>query len=187
MDRISINLLPPSLKENKQLNRKKKLVNQVSIGFLGILILITISLIVATVFQNNSFKKEFQMVDSLQKKINDLKESEAAVIILKKRLATISQLNQKQYPQPSSYLLVASLLPPDVFIQSFNIDKSNIVSVQGNAVSAADMQKFFDNLSDPTANEGKVTKTTISNLSRGPTPRLIFDLSITTNFGAIKK
>ncbi len=188
MDRISINLLPPQLKENKQFESKKKLIYRISIAFLLVLILLTAGLIVMTVIQKSQLQKEVAKTASLTGKIDSLRENEAAVMILKNRLNTITQISGKQYSQTDSFILVTSLLPPNVNMQSFTVDQRNSVSLQGNAETASDLQKFFDNLSDPTVNEGKITKTTISSLNRGPSSRMVFDLEISTNFsGVIKK
>lgn len=190
MDRISINLLPPSLKENKLLTRKKKLINRICISILGILVFITISLIGTSVYQNTLMASETEKLTALTNALNAIKEKEAAVVILKKRLATISQIQKKQFPQTDSFLLITSLLPTGTQMQSFSADQSNIVSLAGIADDAETAQMLFDNLTDPVVMDGKVGKTTISNLNRGSAPRMIFDLQIATNLStgsAIKK
>lgn len=180
MDRISINLLPLDLKENKQLLHKKKLVNTISIGFLSLLIALSTALIVISVIQKKQLDSESDSLNKVEATLNSFKEKEAAVIILKKRLAVVSEIINQKYPQTDSFLLINSLLPPETNMQTFSIKQENIVNLQGISDNASSLQQFFDNLTDPKINEGKVTKTVISNLNRGSNPKLGFDLEITT-------
>lgn len=180
MDRISINLLPLNLKENKHLLYKKKLVSAASIGFLGLLVVFSIVLIALSVIQNRQLESETASLAKAQLTLSSFKEKEAAVIILKKRLDSISQIMKQKYPQTDSFLLIDSLLPPETTIQSFRVDQTNIVNLQGSSETASSLQQFFDNLTDPKINEGKVIKTVISNLNRGSSPKLGFDLAIST-------
>ena len=83
-------------------------------------------------------------------------------------------------PQTDSFLIITGLMPENLEVQTINIDQPNIVNIQGFAPNAETMQKFLDNLTDPTINEGKIAKTAISNLNRGSAPRLGFDLAVTT-------
>ena len=183
MDRISINLLPPALKENKQLTRRKRLINLASIGLLGFLIFVTTCLIITSVIENTKLNQENTTLTALNNNLNSLKEKEVALIILKKRINSISQIIDKQYPPTASFSLITSLLSSGIEMQSFDVDQTSKVTLHGTSVDAASLQQFFDNLTDPKINDGKVTKTVIANLSRGASPQLIFDLEITTNAG----
>jgi Tfp pilus assembly protein PilN len=180
MDRISINLLPLDLKENKKNLKQKRLINTISIGILTSLVIVSGVLVVLSILQNNQLNSEKNQLTNLENTVSSLKEKEAAVIILKKRISDISQIRNQKYPQADSFKLTTSLLPENVSIQSFNSEKANMVTVQGLSNDAASLQKFFDNLTDPKINEGKITKTVITNLNRGSSPQLGFDLEINT-------
>ena len=180
MDRISINLLPSDLKENSQIKKKKKLINLISIFFLSGLIVLTLGLIIFSVLQNKKLTEEKLAVKNLENSLTNLKETEAAVVILKKRLSIISSIMNQPSPQTDSFLIITGLMPENLEVQTINIDQPNIVNIQGFAPNAETMQKFLDNLTDPTINEGKIAKTAISNLNRGTAPRLGFDLAVTT-------
>lgn len=181
MDRISINLLPPQLKENKLFERKKKLINRLCVGFLSLLVVTSTVLIIFSVMQNNDLNSENEKLALVENNLNSLNEKEATVIILKKRLADITKIQNKKYPQTESFILISSLLPEETSMQSFSVDVGNKITLNGIAENAAAMQKFFDNLTDPAVNEGKIVKTNITNLNRGFSPRLIFELEISTN------
>jgi Tfp pilus assembly protein PilN len=187
MDRISINLLPIDLKENKKLLYKKKLINLISTGILLALILITGTLVILALIQNRQLNSSQNQIGQLENSISSLKEKEASVVILKKRLNSVTQILNKKYPQTDAYLLVSSLLPNNVAFQSFVSEQANNVTIQGKAADAASLQTFFDNLTDPKINEGKVTKTVISNLNRGSSPELNFDLEISVKTEGEKK
>lgn len=180
MDRISINLLPLDLKENKKNVKQKRLINTISVGILASLVVVTGVLVVLSVIQNRQLTSEKNELTSLENTISSLKEKEAAVFILKKRIADVSQIKNQKFPQADSFKLTTSLLPENVLIQSFNSERANLVTVQGLSNDAASLQKFFDNLTDPKVNEGKIIKTVITNLNRGSTPQLGFDLEIST-------
>lgn len=182
MDRISINLLPLGLKENKQLLKRRRLINSLSIGFLGVLVVISMVLVVFSVIQNRQIDSENQALSKTEAVLSSFREKEAALNILKKRLSSVSQIQNQKYFQTDSFLLVNSLLPEGTQMQSFSADQLNAITLQGFSESAQSLQQFFDNLTDPKVNEGKVVKTVISNLNRGSTPRLGFDLEITTKF-----
>lgn len=187
MDRISINLLPIDLKDNKKNLKKKRLLNTLSISLLGVLIIITGILVVLSLIQNKQLNSEKEALSSMGNTITSLKQKEAAVVILKKRLANVSEIMNEKYPQTDSFLLVTSLIPEDVYMQTFSTNQKNSVALQGTSNDASSLQKFFDNLTDPKINEGKIIKTVISNLNRGSTPKLGFDLEITTKLGATAK
>lgn len=180
MDRISLNLLPLDLKENKLFEQKKRLINRLSVLLLSTLVVITLGLVVVSVFQKNQIDAESNKLASYERTLGSLAEREAALLLLKQRLASIVQIQNLKYPQTDSFLLISALIPEKTTIQAFSVDQANKITLSGYSENAASLQLFFDNLTNPQMNEGKITKTTIVNLNRGNAPRMLFELDITT-------
>jgi Tfp pilus assembly protein PilN len=137
-------------------------------------------LMAVSITQNALYQRENRALDNLKTQVGTYKEQEAIAFLLKSRMAGITQLTAKQYPQTAAFNLLTALTPDEVKIFAFKVDRTDKVNIQGETASTAALDTYFNNLVDPKATEGKIPKVTLSSLSKGNTGLLRFDLNVLT-------
>lgn len=183
MDKLKINLIPPEIKEQAKKEAKRSLLIKISIGLLGILILVTAGILSVIIFQSAVLKALNADLESERTKIASLKDNEAVVSFLKNRISTINQYATGHYEQGEVYDLINKLVPSDVSVSSLKIDKTKIVELQGNTFSTTSLDTFFKNLIDPKVNEGRIASVSVESLSKTQKSNVGFNLSINMTGG----
>lgn len=185
MDKLKINLIPPEIKEKAKKEAKRTLLVRISVGLLGVLILITVGILVIIIIQNATLQSLNAELEQDKSEIGSLKESEAVVFFLKNRIDTINRFSNTSYKQGETYDLISNLIPEGIELSYLQIDKTESVGMQGETNTTSALNIFFTNLMDPSKNEGKIAKVSVESLSRSQDGRLIFDLKITMSAKAI--
>lgn len=185
MDKIKLNLLPPEIKELAKKHAKQSLVNKISIGLLGFLILVTSSILAGVIFQGVSLNSLNTQIEKEKARIGREKDTEAVVRLLKNRIDTINEFSGKKYKQREVFDLITGLFPQGVNLNSLQINKTPRVVLQGETGSTIALQDFFDNLTNPKNNEGKITAVVVENMNRNLQGRINFELSISLAEGSI--
>lgn len=166
MDKLKINLIPPEIKEKKKRDAKRSVINRISIGLLGVLIIVTSVILGIIVIQGATLQNLNDQIESEKNKITSLKDKEAVAYFLKNRLGTISKFSDNNYKQGDYYDLMTSLLPEGVNLLALQIDKTDKISLNGETLSTEAFGKYLTNLTNPSTNEGLVDYVTIESLSR---------------------
>lgn len=177
-DKIRINLLPPEIKEQSKKKAKQSLVNRISIGLLGLLIIITAGILVMTVMQSLEVNSLTTSLDQKKLAVDALKDREAVVRLLKDRIDTINQFTENRYQQGQTFNLLKNLIPTGINLTTLQVDKTNIVSLSGETSSTTSLENFFEDLTDPQKNEGKIASVKVLNLNEAPSGNIKFDLDI---------
>lgn len=183
MDKLRINLIPPEIKERAKRDLKRAMISRISVGLLGILILLTSVILAIVIFQGARLSALNSEIQQHKSKIESLKDKEAVMHLLKNRIDTINQFTQNKYKQGEVFDLMTSLFPSGINLSSMRIDKGSKVTVTGDTVSTASLQNLFDNFTDPKINEGKVTGVTVESLNKNPKGDIRFDLGVTLKEG----
>lgn len=183
MDKLRINLIPPEIKERAKRDLRRSTISRISVGLLGILILLTSIILAIVIFQGARLGALSSEIEQEKSKIGSLKDKEAVMHLLKNRIDTINQFTQNKYKQGEVYDLMTSLFSPGITLSSMRIDKGSKVTVTGDTGSTASLQNFFDNLTDPKINEGKVSGVNVESLSKNPKGSIRFDLGVTLREG----
>lgn len=178
MDKIKINLLPPEIKEKAKKEAKQALVNKISIGLLGVLILITSSILAIVIFQGAKVNLLSTEIEKEKSRIQSKKDTEAVVRLLKNRIDTINQFTNKRYKQREVFDLITSLFPDGIDLESIQISKTTKVVIVGRTDDTSSLQSFFSNLTDPKVNEGKIASVTVDGLNKGRLGKMNFELSV---------
>ncbi|HLC88379.1 MAG TPA: PilN domain-containing protein [Patescibacteria group bacterium] len=178
MDKLRINLIPPELKELAKKDAKRVLVSKISILLLGLLVLVTSVILSVVIYQSVSLGALKAAIDQERLKINSSKDKEAVLKLLKNRIDTINQFTGNRYKQGEIYTMMMKLFPPGIVLSSIQINKTPIVTITGETDDTLSLQDFFNNLTDPKTNEGKITSVKVESLSQSQKGGIRFDLKV---------
>lgn len=176
MDKLKINLIPPEIKEKKRKEEKRSVINRISIGLLGILIIITASILAVIVLQNATLQSLNAAIETEKTGIAASRDKEAVAFFLKNRIDTIGTFTDDRYKQGEFYELVTKLIPAGIDVNGLQIDKSDKITLTGETFSTKSLADFFKNLTDPSMNEGLVSTVSVETLSRNNTGSIKFGL-----------
>ena len=183
MDKLRINLIPPELKELAKKDAKRILVNKISVLLLGVLVLITAGILAVVIYQNVSLGTLKASIEQERLRINSSKDKEAVVRLLKDRIDTINQFTGNRYKQGEIFNIIMNLFPQGIVLGSIQINKTSSVVISGETESTLSLQDFFNNLTDPKTNEGKITSVKVESLSQSQKGGIRFDLKVTLAAG----
>ena len=178
MDKLKINLIPPEIKEKAKKEAKTALFTRISVGLLGILVLITSGIIGVIIFQSVTIQNLNSEIEREKTDLEKLKDKEAVVYFLKNRIDSINMFATTQHTQNELYELVDSLLPPGINLVLLKIDKSSKIALQGETTSSSSLDNLFNNLTDKAKNDGKIDSVSVESLSKIRTGTINFTLSL---------
>lgn len=178
MEKISINLLPPELGAEKKEQAKKRLIVNLSVILLVVTIIITASILGFELYQRLNLSQEDKKLQSVKSKIEALHEEEVLNFVLKNRLEAISRITQDESPQAQLFKMILAITPKEVRMLGFSMPKEDEISISADTSSNNALDQFFNNLTDPVKNEGKISKSQINTLSLGSTGRIKLELTI---------
>lgn len=185
MDKIKLNLLPPEIKNFAKKAAKQAKINRISIGLLGFLIIATSGILAAVIFQGASLSSLNSQIEQEKARITEEKDTEAVVRLLKNRIDTINEFGERKYKQRAVFDLITGLFPEGVKLRTIQINRTPRVIVGVETDNTVSLQKLFDNLSDPKANEGKITSVVVESMNRSLLGKISFELTINLAEGVI--
>lgn len=167
MAKISINLLPIEFIQEEV--KKTKFVKLQSIGVIIILIMVFLtSLTVALRILQSQNIQGFQIrVSQAEGRINEFKEAQGSLILLKNRLGVISQHLGKTSKQREVYQFIDSLIPSSISVGSVSIDKVGEASMVALARDINSLDNFIRSLTDEEESKGKISQVSIESLNLG--------------------
>ncbi len=181
MTKININLLPPGLAQERKDVAKKTLIIRISVGILLLVIILAVSIFTFSLFLNQDLRAASKETENKRNKITSLKDIEGLASTLKNRLDIISKVSEKESYQAQMFNLISTFVPGDLKITSFTQAKENTINLSGETSNTKSMELFFNNLTDPKTNEGKVASVKVDSLNRNPNSLIRFDLTVTLN------
>lgn len=184
MDKLKINLIPPEIKEKARKQAKRSVIIRISIGFLGLLILITSGILGVIIYQNLTLQALNTQLEQEKIKIASLKDKEAIVFFLKNRIDSINKYTANRYTQTDALELLESLTPEGIDLANLMLDKTNRVALQGETTSTLALDVFFNSLTDPKRNEGKITKVSVESLGKTQNKKIRFNLVVNMEGGS---
>lgn len=176
MDKLKINLIPPEIKEKAKKAAKSAVVVRLSVGLLGVLILITAGILAVIIYQSVTVQALNSDIEKEKEALVPLKDKEAVVFFLKNRIDTINKFAATQNTQNELFEIITGLLPEGVSLLVLQINKSDQVVLQGETNSSISLDNFFNNLTDPQTHDGKVASVSVESLNKGQTGVIRFSL-----------
>lgn len=177
MAKLSINLLPPEIAKLRHQDKKRLLVNQISIGFLGLMILITIAVIGARLYENTAFRKQESQNEDVKGVISTYKKEETLAVSLKNRVDKITSLNSQSSVQSKAFLLITSLLPEGVTLSALTADSQNKVIFEGTTTNLKSFQDFFGRVNNPKDNQGYISTVKVDSITVNQEGEIRFSIS----------
>lgn len=178
MEKISINLLPPEIEVSAQQKSNKDILVTVSISLLVLSIVVSAIMLGFELYQKSNLSKTEQNLKELKNQVALLDEEEKLNFVLKNRLQGISTIYPRDIFQSKSYNFLTSLIPQDLRFLVYSVNRTGKASVSGDTISNPALGTFFDRLTDPASNEGRINTTNIDSLSLVQNGRIRFDLTI---------
>lgn len=179
MEKLAINLLPPEFGVEAKNKTKKQTILRVSIIFLVLTIIAAGIVLGMEIYQRLNLTKTEKQIEAAKGQITALHDAESLNFLLKSRLNSITNINSQNPFDAQTFNLITILMPPDVRMLTFNIGRNNQITIAGDTTSNPSLQVFFNNLIDPSSNEGKIQSVNIESLSLGQNGRIRFDLTLT--------
>lgn len=167
MTKIAIDLLP--LEYREQQLKGIKFIKIQSIGVATILIMVFLSslTIALRILQSQNILQIQNRITQSEQRVSDQKNNEAALFLLKNRLATINQYIDVPSKQSEIYKLVTQLIPPSVILSAFSVDKSGEVLIVAVAPDSTSVDSLVNNLTDKSSNQDKISQVSLENINSG--------------------
>lgn len=163
---MNINLLPLTYKRLQQQNSKFYKIQTVSIILLLSLVFLTSVTIALRFLQSQQIKAAESSLQESSSRVTAFKSKEAALLILKNRLATIDSISAQPSKQRALYNLVNELVPPSLTISFVSVDSSGNMAVSLIAPNFTALDQLLSLLSSKEKNEGRIAKVSLESLSR---------------------
>lgn len=167
MQKIVIDLLPVEFKAEEL---KKTRFYKIQILGLAIILFTTFlaSLTIALrLLQNQQITQMQTKIREAEQKVSNLKTTQASLLLLKNRLATIDKYLETPSKQAQMYNLIEKLLPASVFINTISVDQSGNALVLASLPDGGSLDYLIENLISKETNEDKIKGVSIESLSRG--------------------
>lgn len=178
MNKISINLLPQAVLQERIQSTKFSLVNKISIGILIAIILLTATILLLRINQNQESNQVNNEVKIAEDKIISLHDKEAVVFALKNRLDAISSKLGSDEKVKSMFNLIVYLTPPDVVLYDATVDKKGTITASFTSSSLTSINKLFSTLSNKETNFNLISSIDLSGISLGKDSIFRFSLRI---------
>jgi len=167
MANLSINLLPQELTAEKKQHQKANAVVRLCVIVL-VLIIVAAGIVLSFRFaQNAQLGKTQSQINDTKQQINTPENSqrEGLVVTLDSRLDSLNQINSLSYPAQYSFTMLSKMLPTNVAVVSFAVDKKGKSQVQIKTPDTASLTQFLNNLMDPGQNNQKITSASVVGIS----------------------
>lgn len=163
---ISINLLPKL--EAEILARQKKFRKIQLFGTIVVVILFClVSLTFASAFiQNLRLKKSEANLKQAKEQVEQFKQTEMSLLVLKDRLKEIERLKSKPSKQALLYKLLNNIVPVSISIDIITIDRHSNGDLILTSQDVKAVDTFLNNLLDKQKNEDLIKSLSLDNFSR---------------------
>lgn len=166
MDKITINLLPEELLHQAKEYQQRSTIFKLSLGLLVVMIFLASALLVLRFIQNQTLISLNNSLGNSQEKVAGFKNQEGQLVFLKERLGSINSLLNQDSKTVASYNLINSLAPTSLIITTLSADKDGNILITAETPNTAVLRVFFDHLTSPSLNQGKISKVLINSLSQ---------------------
>lgn len=178
MDKISVNLLPTEIKNAGKDTERKSLILKIGVSSLVFMVILSAASLLMALTQNVRLNEAKKKTEAARSQVEGLKDHESLVVVLKSRLNIINNLSSLPSPPGDAYILITSLLPQNIKLLDFNIEKSNKVLLGGETTDLQSLETFFNSITDPKINLGKIKSVKVESLTKTNNQRFRFDLGI---------
>ena len=167
MAKISINLLPVEFKI-EQLKKAKfyKIQTFGVITFMFVVFLSSLT-IALRILQSSKISQIRTKVSASEQKITDLKNVQAALLLLKNRITVIDQYLGNPSKQVQMYKYMVDSLPSFIVLNSITVDKEGSVTLVAVSSDISSVDSWISSLTTKEKNQGQISKVSLESLNKG--------------------
>lgn len=167
MAKISINLLPPEIISQELKKTRFYKIQFAGIGVILVMVFLTSLTLALQVLQSRNITVVQAKLAEEEQRVSSLKDTQAALLLLKDRLSVIGQYLGVPSNQSSLYKLIEELTPPSVIVTSVSVNKTNDVTFSVLVSNSVNLDNLLDNLTNKDNNKDAFRQVSIESLSRG--------------------
>lgn len=164
--KISINLLPPETIAEELKKAKFYKIQSVGVAIILVLVFLTSLTLALQILQSRNITMVQAQVTKSEQRITALKDTQAALVLLKDRLNVINQYLGVSSKQAAMYKLIDGLIPSSVAVTSVAVDKGGGVSLVAAVPDSGTLDHLISDMTDKETSEGRISQLGIENLSR---------------------
>lgn len=165
--KISINLLPPEIIAEQVKNAKFYKIQAVGIIVVLAMVFLTSLTVALRILQSRNISAVSAKAAQSQQRISDLKDTQAALLLLNDRLKVIEQYWGVASKQSSMYQIINKLAPSVVAVNAVTVNSAGEVILLALAPDSASLDNFVTSLTTKESNEDKISQVLIDSLNRG--------------------
>lgn len=167
MAKITINLLPLEFREQDLKNAKFYKVQIIGIAIVLLMIFLSSLTVALRILQGQTISQIQSQLSQSEQRISNLKNTQASLLLLKSRLATINQYLGTPSLQTQNYKIINKLFPPSISISSISIGNGGEILILANAPDGSSVDSLITNLTSKDNNEDKISQISLENINRG--------------------
>lgn len=167
MVKISINLLPPEILEQQLKKAKFYKIQAAGIVVVLTLVFLTSLTVALGILQSRNISTASAQATQAEQKVTNLKNTQAALLLLDDRLKAINEYWGASSKQSSMYKLITKLVPASIAVTAITIDRSSEAVFSVAAPDSISLDDFIVKLTAKEDNEGKISQVALDSLNRG--------------------
>jgi Tfp pilus assembly protein PilN len=176
--KLSINLLPSEYAVVAKEQRKFSIVQWSSVGVILFLFFLASIAVALRFFQVKNIQNRESGIKTVETRILDLKEKEAALAVLKSRLTSAATLTKAPSKELTIFNFLTQVVPPTVTLSSVTIDKGGGLLFSALVPNTDTLGQLLNILTDQAA-FNTVKKVEMESLSRGKDGTFRINFNIT--------
>lgn len=165
--KIAIDLLPQEFRIEERKRVKFLKVQAIGVVVIMVVTFLALATVVLRFLQSQNIVKLQDKLIFAEKRVEELKNTQASLLLLKDRLTTISKYLEIPSKEVQTYKLISQLVPASVSIGSISIDRGGELLVLATAADGISIDELMSNLISKETNQDKIRQVSIENLSRG--------------------
>lgn len=165
--KIAINLLPIEFTQSEVKRTKFIKIQAIGVGVVLLMVFLSSLSVALRILQSQNIKNVQTRVLASEEKISGFKDKQASLLLIKNRLAVISQYLDSPSKQTTMFILLNKLLPVNVAINSTAVGKSGEVSILALVPDSSTLDNLINALTDKTTNLGLISQVSLDSISRG--------------------
>lgn len=166
-EKITINLLPVEFIAEEIKKNKFVKIQKIGIGIVLLMIFLSFLTLSLRIFQSNNTKSAQITVANAESKVTAFSSKQAQLLLLKDRLVAINQYLGISSKQVDLYNLSASLIPPDVIVNTASVGSEGSVVISAVTTDPISIDRMISDFLNKEKNEGKINQVSLENISRG--------------------
>lgn len=167
MMKISIDLLPQEFKALEIKRAKFYKIQAIGVAVILVTAFLASLTVSLRIFQSQNISQIQSKVSASEQRISELKDTQAALLLLQNRLTAINQYMGIPSKQVQMYKLINDLIPAALSVTSLSVDKNGEISMLAAVSDSASLDSFITDLTSDGDNQNAISQVSLDSISRG--------------------